>query len=38
MRHRIAVNFQAQADGVDSVEIIRRLLEVVPQPAVARNA
>ena len=38
LRHRIAANFQAQAEGVDSVEVIRRLLEVVPQPAVARNA
>jgi MoxR-like ATPase len=38
LRHRIAPNFQAQAEGIDSVEIVRRLLEVVPQPAVARNA
>jgi MoxR-like ATPase len=38
MRHRVAVNFQAQAEGIDSVEIVRRLLEVVPQPKVARHA
>jgi MoxR-like ATPase len=38
LRHRIAANFQAQAEGIDSVEIVRRLLDVVPQPAVARNA
>jgi MoxR-like ATPase len=38
MRHRIAPNFQAQADGIDSVEIVRKLLEVVPKPQVAREA
>ena len=38
MRHRISVNFQAQAEGIDSVEIVKRLLETVPQPKVARGA
>ncbi len=38
LRHRIAVNFQGQAEGIDSVEIVKRLLEVVPKPAVARDA
>lgn len=38
MRHRIAPDFQAQADGIDSVEIVRKLLEVVPRPQVAREA
>ena len=37
LRHRIAVNFQAQAEGIDSVEIIRRLLDTVPKPKVARH-
>jgi len=32
MRHRIAANFQAQAEGVDTDEIIRRLLADVPVP------
>jgi MoxR-like ATPase len=27
LRHRILVNFQAEADGIDSDEIVRRLLE-----------
>jgi len=38
LRHRIAVNFQGQAEGIDSVEIVKRLLEVVPKPKVARDA
>jgi MoxR-like ATPase len=38
LRHRIAVNFQGQAEGIDSVEIVKRLLDVVPKPKVARDA
>ncbi len=37
MRHRISVNFQAQAEGIDSVEIVKRLLKTVPKPKVARH-
>ncbi len=33
LRHRILVNFQAESEGVTSEEIIRRLLEAVPEPA-----
>jgi hypothetical protein len=29
MRHRVLVNFQAEADGIDSDEIIRQLLQHV---------
>jgi len=36
MRHRISCNFQAQAEGVDSMQIVRMLLEHVPEPAVPR--
>jgi MoxR-like ATPase len=32
MRHRIAPNFQAQADGVTSGDLINRLLEATPLP------
>jgi len=32
LRHRILVNFQAESEGVNSEEIIRRLLEAVPEP------
>jgi len=37
MRHRISVNFQAQAEGIDSVEIVKRLLKTVPKPKVSRH-
>jgi len=36
LRHRIAPNFQAQAEGYDSDGIIRRLLEEVPEPNVPK--
>jgi len=32
LRHRIVVNFKADAEKIDSDEIIRRLLDVVPPP------
>jgi MoxR-like ATPase len=33
LRHRIYTNFNADAEGVDSVKIIDRLLEAVPEPS-----
>ena len=36
LRHRISTNFQAQSEGVDSIEIIRRLVSAVPEPDVAK--
>ena len=30
LRHRILVNFRAEADGVDSIDIIDKLLETIP--------
>jgi MoxR-like ATPase len=30
LRHRILVNFQAEADGVDAEQVVARLLEAVP--------
>ncbi len=36
LRHRIGCNFAAQAEGVNSVEIVRRLLKTVPEPEVSR--
>jgi MoxR-like ATPase len=36
MRHRIAANFAAQAQGLDSVKLVQRLLESVPEPKVAK--
>src|SRR5262245_56251619 len=32
LRHRVLVNFQAEADGVDADQIVGRLLEGVPAP------
>ncbi len=37
MRHRIACNFAAAAAGLDSVGLVRRLLEVVPEPSLPRR-
>jgi MoxR-like ATPase len=31
LRHRLVLNFHARADGVDSNEVIRRLVKAVPQ-------
>jgi len=32
LRHRILLNFQAEADGIDADHIVARLLEAVPAP------
>jgi len=32
LRHRLVLNFQAEADGVDADRVVGRLLESVPQP------
>ncbi len=36
LRHRIACNFAAQAAGLDSVRLVGRLLEAVPEPKLPR--
>ncbi|NDD62804.1 MAG: AAA family ATPase [Acidobacteria bacterium] len=33
LRHRILLNFQAESERVDSDEVIRRLIETVPEPS-----
>jgi len=38
LRHRVAPNFQAQAEGMDSVRLIRQLLETIPTPAPPKYA
>jgi len=38
LRHRIGCNFAASSEGVDSVEIVRRLLEAVAEPEVPKYA
>jgi MoxR-like ATPase len=37
LRHRISVNFQAQAEGMDSDELVRQLIREVPEPSIARS-
>jgi len=34
LRHRLVVNFHAEAEGVTSGELVRRLLDSVPEPSV----
>jgi MoxR-like ATPase len=36
LRHRVLCNFAAASEGVDSDEIVRRLLEAVPEPDYAK--
>ncbi|MFN0136169.1 MAG: AAA family ATPase [Phycisphaerae bacterium] len=36
MRHRIACNFAAQAEGLDAVRIIQKLVESVPEPKLPK--
>ncbi|MBI2193494.1 MAG: AAA family ATPase [Planctomycetes bacterium] len=36
LRHRLATNFRAQAEGIDSVEIVHRLLKSVKEPDVSK--
>jgi MoxR-like ATPase len=36
LRHRIATNFQAQADGLTSESIIERLVREIPEPEIPK--
>ena len=36
LRHRIAPNFQAQAEGSSSDDLVRRLLNEIPEPKVPK--
>jgi MoxR-like ATPase len=36
LRHRISPNFQAQAEGFSTEQIIARLIEEVPEPNVPK--
>ena len=37
LRHRVLCNFAAASEGVDSDEIVRRLLAAVPEPDYAKG-
>ena len=36
LRHRIATNFQAQAEGTTTEDVVKRLLREVPMPAIPK--
>ncbi len=38
LRHRLAANFQAQADGMTTERILERLMKEVPEPAIPKYA
>ncbi len=38
LRHRLATNFQAQADGMTTERILERLMKEVPEPAIPKYA
>ncbi len=38
LRHRISTNFQAQAEGMSTDDVVRRLLETIPEPEIAKYA
>src|SRR6201995_3769485 len=38
LRHRIATNFQAQAEGMTTEDVVQRLLKEIPVPAIPKFA
>lgn len=36
LRHRIGTNFQAQAEGMTNVDVIKKLLDEVPEPKIEK--
>jgi MoxR-like ATPase len=36
LRHRISTNFQAQAEGMSTDDIVQRLIEEIPEPSVPK--
>ncbi len=36
LRHRVSCNFQAQAEGISTEDVIRRLVETVPEPKIEK--
>ena len=36
LRHRVSTNFQAQAEGMTTEDVIQRLLNDIPEPAVEK--
>ena len=38
LRHRISTNFQAQAEGMTSEDVVERLLKEIPEPEIPKFA
>ena len=38
LRHRVSTNFQAQAEGLSTDDIVRQLLDIIPEPEVPKFA
>ena len=36
LRHRISTNFQAQAEGLSTEDIINRLIQEIPEPSIPK--
>jgi len=36
LRHRINTNFQAQAEGMDNDDVVRRLISEIPEPEISK--
>ena len=36
LRHRVSTNFQAQAEGMTTEDVIQRLLDTIPEPEVEK--
>jgi MoxR-like ATPase len=38
LRHRVSTNFQAQAEGLSTEDVIERLLKEIPTPEIPKFA
>ena len=38
LRHRISTNFQAQAEGLSTEDLVNRLVKEIPEPEVPKYA
>ncbi|MBI4612820.1 MAG: AAA family ATPase, partial [Planctomycetes bacterium] len=38
LRHRVATNFKARAEGIDTVDLVGKLVDAIPRAAEARYA
>ena len=36
LRHRVSTNFQAQAEGMTTEDVIQKLLEITPEPSIPK--